>query len=159
MKSLPVAVLAFALGLTVASAQSGTSPAGFHLWKAADLAARGAQLATRLDATKLASEALGTEGNRSFLVAHREATGQVEVHDRQADVMFIQSGRLTLAYGGTVVDGKTTAPGETRGASIRGGTEVKLGPGDILHIPAKVPHQMMLAPGEKVTYFVVKVVE
>ena len=60
---------------------------------------------------------------------------------------------------GTIVDGKTTAPGEMRGASIRGGTDVKLGPGDVLHIPAKVPHQMQLAAGAQVTYFVTKVVE
>jgi len=64
-----------------------------------------------------------------------------------------------MVYGGTIVDGKTTAPGETRGPSITGGTEVKLGPGDVLHIPAKVPHQMKLAPGAQVTYFVTKVVE
>ena len=61
--------------------------------------------------------------------------------------------------GGTIVDGKTTAPGETRGASIKGGTEVKLGAGDVLHIPAKIPHQMKLAQGAQVTYFVIKVVE
>ena len=44
-------------------------------------------------------------------------------------------------------------------ALIRGGTEAKLGPGDVLHIPAKVAHQMKLGPGAKVTYFVTKVVE
>ena len=46
-----------------------------------------------------------------------------------------------------------------RGPSIQGGTEAKLGAGDVLHIPAKVPHQMILAPGAQVTYFVTKVVE
>ena len=46
-----------------------------------------------------------------------------------------------------------------RGPSIQGGTEAKLGSGDVLHIPAKVPHQMILAPGTQVTYFVTKVVE
>jgi mannose-6-phosphate isomerase-like protein (cupin superfamily) len=73
--------------------------------------------------------------------------------------MVISEGEVTMVYGGTVVDGKTTAPGEIRGASIRGGTEVKLGAGDMLHIPAKVPHQMLLAAGKQVTYFVAKVVE
>ena len=73
--------------------------------------------------------------------------------------MFISEGQITMVYGGTVVEGKTTAPGETRGSGITGGTEVALGPGDVLHIPAKVPHQMKLAPGAKVTYFVTKVVQ
>ena len=63
-------------------------------------------------------------------------------------------GEITMVYGGTVVDGKTTAPGEIRGPSIKGGTEVKLGAGDVLHIPAKVAHRMNLDPGARVTYFV-----
>jgi uncharacterized RmlC-like cupin family protein len=73
--------------------------------------------------------------------------------------MFISAGQVTMVYGGTIVDAKTTAPGEMRGPSIKGGTEAKLGPGDVLHIPAKVPHQMILGPGVKVTYFVTKVVQ
>jgi len=72
---------------------------------------------------------------------------------------MISSGEVTMVYGGTIPDGKTTAAGEMRGASIAGGTQVKLGPGDVLHIPAKTPHQMVLAPGAQVTYFVTKVVE
>ena len=35
----------------------------------------------------------------------------------------------------------------------------KLSAGDVLHIPAKVAHQMKLDPGKQVTYFVAKVVE
>ena len=72
---------------------------------------------------------------------------------------MIESGAVTMIYGGELVDGKSTAPGEIRGASIKGGTEAVLGPGDVLHIPAKTPHMMKLAPGKTVTYFVVKVVE
>jgi mannose-6-phosphate isomerase-like protein (cupin superfamily) len=135
------------------------SPAGVHLWKASELSARGKSLAQKLDAQKVASEPLGTEGNRTFLVAHREGSGVAEWHEKQADIMVISAGEVTMVYGGTIVDGKTTQPGEIRGPSIRGGIEAKLGPGDVLHIPAKVPHQMKLDPGKQVTYFVAKVVE
>lgn len=134
-------------------------PPGFHVWKATDIAAKGKQLATKLDAMKSASEVVDTVGNRVFMVAHREGSGQAEWHEKQADIIMIQSGAVTMTYGGEVVEGKTTAPGEMRGTSIKGGIEVALGPGDVLHIPAKVPHMMKLAPGKKVTYFVAKVVE
>lgn len=134
-------------------------PAGFHIWKAADLDATAKQLATRLDSNKVASEPLGAVGNRTFSVAHREGSGQAEWHEKQADIIMIESGAVTVVYGGEVVDGKTTAPGEIRGSSIRGGMEAALVPGDVLHIPAKVPHLMKLAPGRTVTYFVAKVVE
>ena len=145
------------LAVVLFAAQSGTG--GVHVWRSADIAAKGAELAKKLDAQKVASEVVSTEGNRTFMVAHREGSGLAEWHEKQADVMFISAGQVTMVYGGTIVDGKTTAPGEMRGPSIQGGTEAKLGPGDVLHIPAKVPHQMILAPGAKVTYFVTKVVE
>jgi mannose-6-phosphate isomerase-like protein (cupin superfamily) len=145
------------LAVILSVGQSGAG--GVHVWRSSDIAAKGASLAQKLDAQKVANETIATEGNRTFMIAHREGSGLAEWHETQADVMFISAGQVTMVYGGTIVDGKTTAPGETRGASIQGGTEVKLGPGDVLHIPAKVPHQMMLAPGMKVTYFVTKVVE
>jgi mannose-6-phosphate isomerase-like protein (cupin superfamily) len=135
------------------------APKGVHVWKSKEVVSRGAALSKKLDAQKVATDMLGTEGNRRFLLAHREGSGLAEVHDTEADIMVISEGEVTMVYGGTVVDGKTTAPGEIRGASIRGGTEVKLGAGDMLHIPAKVPHQMLLAAGKQVTYFVAKVVE
>lgn len=130
-----------------------------RVWKSGEIDKRGAELARKLDAQKVASEVIAKDGNRTFMVAHREGSGLAELHEKDADIMVISRGEVTMVYGGTIVDGKTTAPGETRGPSITGGTEVKLGPGDVLHIPAKVPHQMKLAPGAQVTYFVTKVVE
>ena len=149
----------FVPAMVLAGVLAQSAPAPVKIWKATDIEGKGAELAKKLDAQKVASEVISTEGNRTFMVAHREGSGLAELHDKQADVMFISKGEVTMVYGGTITDGKTTAPGETRGAAIKGGTEVKLGPGDVLHIPAKVAHQMKLAPGAKVTYFVVKVVE
>ena len=137
----------------------GSAPGGVRVWKSTDIHAKGAALAQKLDANKVASEVIATDGNRTFMVAHREGSGLAEVHDTAADIMFISEGQVTMTYGGAVVGGKTTEPGETRGASITGGTDVALGPGDVLHIPAKIAHQMKLAPGAKVTYFVTKVVQ
>jgi uncharacterized RmlC-like cupin family protein len=150
--------IAFLLFIS-ATAFSAGDPEGFHVWKSSQLDSDAKTLATKLDANKVASLPLGTVGNRIFSLAHREGPGQAEWHEKNADVIMIHSGAVTLVYGGDVVDGKTTAPGEIRGVSIKGGTEVALGPGDVLHIPAKVPHLMKVAPGKTVTYFVVKVVE
>ena len=149
-------VIAFAAVMAFAAQGGGT---GVHVWKSTDLAAKGKVLAQKLDVQKSANEVLATEGNRRFMVAHREGSGLAEWHEKEADVMFFSAGSITMIYGGTIVDEKATGPGERRGTSIKGGTEVKLGAGDVLHIPAKVPHQMMLAPGAQVTYFVTKVVE
>jgi mannose-6-phosphate isomerase-like protein (cupin superfamily) len=56
-----------------------------------------------------------------------------------------------------VVNPKTTAPHEIRGPSVRGGEKRALAAGDIVHIPAKVPHQMLVENGKEITYFVVKI--
>ena len=146
-----------AIALTAIVAQAGAPTV--RIWKSADIDSKGAALAKKLDAQKVASEVIATDGNRRFMVAHREGSGVAEWHEKQADIMMISSGEVTMIYGGTIVDAKTTQPGEMRGPSIKGGTEVRLGAGDVLHIPAKVPHQMILAPGAQVTYFVAKVVE
>ena len=62
-----------------------------------------------------------------------------------------------LLVGGTLVGGDVTEPHEKRNGTIEGGTRVKLTPGDIVRIPAKMPHQLLLDGSKEFTYFVVKV--
>jgi mannose-6-phosphate isomerase-like protein (cupin superfamily) len=136
-----------------------SDPAGVVVWKASDLKAKEKELAGKMSDKHVASETLASFGNHLTMLAHRDGDGEVEVHDKMADVFFVESGEATLILGGTVVGGHPTTPGETRGASIDGGEKKMLGAGDAVHIPAKVPHQMLVAKGKKVTYFVVKVEE
>jgi mannose-6-phosphate isomerase-like protein (cupin superfamily) len=150
---------AFAIAILTAAAAlpAGSGPAGFELWKSGDLQAFEQKLSPKMNAHKVATEPLGSYGNHNFLMAHREGSGEAELHETQADVMVIESGEATLVVGGTVVDPKTTAPHEIRGPSIKGGEKKSLAAGDVVHIPVKVPHQMLVASGKQVTYFVVKI--
>lgn len=140
-----------ALGLVAAE------PAGSVHWRDTELRGYGAKLASRMEAGKLANEQLGNFGNHSVMMVHREGNGEAEVHLAQADIFVVREGEATLVCGGEVVGGKTTAPGEIRGPSIRGGERTRIGPGDIVHIPAKLPHQVLVAPGAKITYAIVKI--
>jgi len=130
---------------------------GVHVWKLSEIEARGKVLSGKLDEHKVASEVIATEGNTTFMIAHREGSGQAEWHDTQADVIVISQGEVTMTLGGTIVDGKRIQPGEIRGSAIQGGMQVKLGPGDVEYIAPKTPHLMTLEPGKQVTYFVTKV--
>ena len=96
-------------------------------------------------------------GDHLLEIIHRDANGQAELHKTQADVMVIQTGHATIETGGVVADGKDTAPNEVRGTAIKGGVKHEVGPGDIINVPAGVPHQFFVAPGTAITYFVVKV--
>jgi mannose-6-phosphate isomerase-like protein (cupin superfamily) len=71
--------------------------------------------------------------------------------------MIVESGEATLVVGGTMVEPKTVKPHEVRGSSIAGGAIKQLTPGDVVHIPAKVPHQLKIATGKTFTYLVIKV--
>jgi mannose-6-phosphate isomerase-like protein (cupin superfamily) len=134
-------------------------PAGFSLWKAADLKAFATSLAAKIGPSKTASQPLTSVGNYAFSVSHREGSGGVECHLTQADIFVIQSGEASITVGGTLVDGKNRSATEMTATAISGGTEVQVGAGDIVTIPAKMPHQMKLEPGKEITYFVVKVTQ
>ena len=98
-------------------------------------------------------------GNHILSISHRDKSGRVEVHQDKADVLVIQSGTATFVCGGEVADPVRTAPGEMQGSSIRGGTGRTVAPGDVIEVPAGLPHQFLLAPGAHITYLVVKVLD
>ena len=52
---------------------------------------------------------------------HREKGGQVEVHDKETDVLYILDGDATFVSGGQMVGGKVTQPGQWLGSDITGG--------------------------------------
>ena len=131
-------------------------PQGFVIWKASELKSRDKELAGKMSDKKIASETLASYGNHLTMLAHREGDGEVEVHDKMADVFYVVSGEASLIVGGTVVGGHPTTPGEIRGTSITGGEKKTLGAGDAVHIPAKVPHQMLVAPGQRIKFIAFK---
>ena len=103
------------------------------------------------------SEPLKEYKGHYTMMAHRESTGSSEVHEHEADIFVIEEGEGTLITGGKLVNPHVEKPGELRGSSISGGENVHYSPGDIFHIPAGVPHQLLVDTGKQVTYFVVKV--
>ncbi len=90
--------------------------------------------------------------HHSWSLAHREKSGVVESHGTRTIVMIVQSGEATLVVGNDVVDAKNTSPTEVRGTSIRNGIERKVSTGDVINMPAGLPHQFLLEPGKQITY-------
>jgi mannose-6-phosphate isomerase-like protein (cupin superfamily) len=150
-------VFAIAILTAAAALPAGSGPAGFELWKSSELQAFEQKLSPKMNAQKVATQALASYGDESFLMAHREGSGEAELHETKNDVMVIESGEATLVVGGTMVNPKTTAPHEIRGPSIKGGEKKLLAAGDVVRIPVKVPHQMLVESGKQVTYFVLKI--
>jgi quercetin dioxygenase-like cupin family protein len=91
-------------------------------------------------------------------IAHRATSGEVEVHDKETDTFYVLDGSATLITGGTMVGGKVTEPNQHRGKSITGGEAHQLTKGDVVVIPAGIPHWFKEVPSS-IDYYVVKVLK
>lgn len=87
--------------------------------------------------------------------SRRDRAGEAEVHARDTDILYVTGGEALIVTGGELVDGRAVGPDEVRGSAIRGGAERRLFTGDVMVVPAGVPHwfREVKAP---FTYYVVK---
>jgi mannose-6-phosphate isomerase-like protein (cupin superfamily) len=140
MKTLVLVVLATPLLAIAVRAQSGVIYVPSE--KATPILQKGGQLA--------ATPEYAVSFNR------RTGAGQVEVHDKDTDTFYVLDGEATVVVGGTMVGGTTTATNQQRGTGITGGTIYQLRKGDVIVIPAGVPHWFKEVPA-LVVYYTVKV--
>jgi glc operon protein GlcG len=94
--------------------------------------------------------------NYKVHASRRTEPGVAEVHVKDTDIIYVLEGSAMLVTGGDVVDGKTTAPDEIRGREIKGGESRNITKGDVIIVPAGVPHWFKEVKGP-VIYYVVKV--
>lgn len=136
-------------GLAAASAM-GPKPGSKETFvSAAELAAK-VQGAT----SPVAYEIPGVAG-RQVLMIRRDKTGEAEVHTDMDDTIVVESGTGKFRVGGTITGNHQTAPTEWRGGNIAGWREYTVSVGDLLLIPAGVPHQAVVTSGP-FTYLAVK---
>ena len=132
-------------------------PAGFAMWKSAELKQRDEALSKKVGPDHSARETLADYNDHRFRTLYRDADGLPEQHDTIVDVVFVQSGEGTLVVGGTMINPKASGgAGEFLGTGIEGGERHPLGPGDVVHIPAKIPHSFLVPKGKHITYVLVK---
>ena len=132
---------------------------GFLMWTASELTRLNATLSGEVAEDQSARVTLADYGNPSgahrFRFIRRDADGIPEQHQYIEDVAFIQSGEGILHLGGEL-GGRTGTGGEFRGTHIVGGIRYPVAAGDILHIPADVPHRYLVPQGGHVTYVLVR---
>ena len=89
---------------------------------------------------------------------HRDKAGEVEIHEKETDVIHIIDGEATFVTGGTIVGGKPTKAGQIRGTDLKGGMTQHVAKGDVIVVPAGTPHWFKEVP-KSVNYYVVKVLK
>ena len=99
---------------------------------------------------------LASMGNYMVHASHREMDGVAEIHTLDTDLIYVLEGAATFMTGGAVPDAKPTEPNELRGATIVGGDTRRVSKGDVIVVPAGVPHMFTSVEGP-LNYYVVKV--
>jgi mannose-6-phosphate isomerase-like protein (cupin superfamily) len=94
-------------------------------------------------------------GGATVLIVRRDKTGDVEVHDKLCDILVAQTGHAAILIGGKITGNHEVAPGEWRGGKITGGTLHDFSPGDVIWIPAGLPH-LILVKSPSFTYLAMK---
>jgi uncharacterized RmlC-like cupin family protein len=92
-----------------------------------------------------------------FVALARRSTGAAELHDEWDDVVLVRSGTALLRTGRALVARKQRERGEWNGTDISGARDQAVGPGDVLVIPAGMPHQWQPTGSDPFAYVVLKV--
>ena len=118
---------------------------------------------THVDQAKVAAAlakggAIASASSFTVQGIHRAVPGQVEIHDKETDIFYVTEGQATIVTGGTMVGGRQTAPNQVRGSDVKGGDTRHLKKGDVIVIPAGVPHWFKeVSPS--IEYLTVKVIK
>jgi hypothetical protein len=147
--------IAFALLAAPLFAQSA-SKSTFGLWRTDELSKRNQALSGKIGADHSARETLADYGDHRFRFIRRDADGFPEQHNQIVDVVFVQS-RGTSQLRGKVVGLKASSgAGEFVGTSLEGGERHAIATGDVVHIPATIPHAFLVPKGKHITYVLFK---
>jgi uncharacterized protein GlcG (DUF336 family) len=95
-------------------------------------------------------------GHYMVHASHREMDGLAEIHTLDTDLIYMLEGSATFTTGGNVPDAKVIEPNELRGSTIMGGESRRIVKGDVVVVPAGVPHMFTDVQGP-LNYYVVKV--
>lgn len=87
---------------------------------------------------------------------NRATTGEAEIHERTEEVFIAQSGQADVLLGDRLVGDHQIGVGEWRGGEIRNASRYHLKAGDLLWIPPRTAHKVMIASGDTFRYLALK---
>jgi hypothetical protein len=108
-------------------------PAGLVVWKSSDL---------KRHAT---TQELQNAPELRAVVVHQDRDAEPVLGEISSTLLIVESGEATLVTGGRI-----------QGSSIEDGAKTALSEGDVVHIPATLPRQILVAAGKQITYLVIQ---
>jgi len=123
-----------------------------------------------IDATRLSQTAAGlarlpvagttilTSGDEqtTYLLVRRTTSSRPEVHARWDDLVIVRAGVGAIELGDSLVGSTYRAVGERIGGTFTKSYQLVVRAGDIVRIPAAVPHAFIVSGTEPLEYLVIK---
>jgi mannose-6-phosphate isomerase-like protein (cupin superfamily) len=99
-----------------------------------------------------------TSGDRqtTYLIVRRTVSSEPEVHARWDDIVIVRSGAGAIEMGDSLVKSRLRAPGERAGGELTKKTQLVVRGGDVVRIPAAVPHAFIVSGSEPLEYLLIK---
>jgi mannose-6-phosphate isomerase-like protein (cupin superfamily) len=97
-----------------------------------------------------------SDGQAQYILNRRRTPSEVEQHDEWDDILIFQTGYGAIHHGGEWRNSKGVYVGERRGGSLLAPTELTVGPGDVVRVPAGEPHRVVPRGDAPLVYLVVK---
>jgi mannose-6-phosphate isomerase-like protein (cupin superfamily) len=92
----------------------------------------------------------------TYLLVRRTTSSKPEVHARWDDLVIVRSGAGAIEMGDSLVGSRYRAPGERIGGKFTRSFQIVVHAGDIVRIPAAVPHAFVVSGAEALEYLVIK---
>lgn len=92
----------------------------------------------------------------NYMLIRRSVSSKPEVHARWDDMVIVRSGTGAIEMGDSLVASTYRAPGERAGGRITKSYQIVVRAGDIVRIPAAVPHAFVVAGTEPLEYLLIK---
>jgi quercetin dioxygenase-like cupin family protein len=150
----------FAIALTGFSIPSVAQSQGKEeIFSSTDLRDQLVQIALQAKASGSRGSTLGEYGTHALKLSERTASGGAEIHAHFDDVVLVMEGKKKLIAGGDVIDAHAGSNGETTVSGISNGIVQTIAAGDVAHIPAGMPHQLLIAHGTAYSAFAIEMKE
>ncbi len=92
-------------------------------------------------------------------IVHRSGYTQPEIHETKWDIYVILDGSGTARLGGERINWIGGEPPAAQRPELVGYEEFQVEPGDLLHVPARVWHQLVTQPDTSITYALINIFE
>jgi mannose-6-phosphate isomerase-like protein (cupin superfamily) len=92
----------------------------------------------------------------NYVLVRRSTSSKPEVHARWDDLVLVRSGTGAIEMGDSLVGSTYRAPGERAGGKFAKSYTTVVRAGDLIRIPATVPHAFVVSGTEPLEYLLIK---